>query len=97
MQAVLTRYAGEVSEAYGVELAGRVGVNTGLVVLLPDEAPPEKRFNALGDTVNTAARLQSEAGTGGVVVGPATARQIETVFELEGNGSGRLQGQGRTG
>ena len=52
----------DVSEAYGVELAGRVGVNTGPVVLLADDAPAEERFNALGDTVNTAARLQSAAG-----------------------------------
>ena len=68
MQTVLAGYAKDVQEAYGVTLAGRVGVNTGPVVLLLDDAPVEERFNALGDTVNTAARLQSEAGTGGVAV-----------------------------
>src|ERR1041385_4647051 len=83
MQAVLERYAGEVRGAYDVELAARVGVNTGPVVILPDEAPPEERFNALGDTVNTAARLQSEAGRSGVAVGPATARQVQGAFDLE--------------
>src|SRR5438067_8794399 len=93
MQAALDRYAGEVSEAYGVELSGRVGVNTGPVVLLPGEAAPEERFNALGDTVNTAARLQSEAGQGGVAVGPATARQVEAAFELESIGPVELKGK----
>src|SRR5580765_7774179 len=93
MQAVLAGYAKDVGEAYGVELAGRVGVNTGPVVLLPDDAPAAERFNALGDTVNTAARLQSEAGSGGVAVGPATARQVETAFDLESMGSLALKGK----
>src|SRR5206468_3445971 len=93
MQAALAGYAKDVMEAYGVELAGRVGVNTGPVVLLPDDAAAEERFNALGDTVNTAARLQSEAGSGGVAVGPTTARQVEAVFELEPVGPLELKGK----
>jgi ABC-type transport system substrate-binding protein/class 3 adenylate cyclase len=93
MQAVLAGYGKDVLEAYGVELAGRVGVNTGPVVLLPNDAPAEERFNALGDTVNTAARLQSEAGSGGVAVGPATARQVESAFELESVGPLVLKGK----
>jgi ABC-type transport system substrate-binding protein/class 3 adenylate cyclase len=93
MQAVLAGYAKDVLEAYDVELAGRVGVNTGPVVLLPGDAPAEERFNALGDTVNTAARLQSEAGNGGVAVGQATARQVETAFDLESVGPLVLKGK----
>src|SRR5207247_1185961 len=69
------------------------GVNTGPVVLLPDEAPAEERFNALGDTVNTAARLQSEAGRGGVAVGPGTSQQVDGVFELESAGALELKGK----
>src|SRR3954463_7016223 len=92
MQVALAGYAKEVQAGYGVELAGRVGLNTGPVVLLPDDAPADERFNALGDTVNTAARLQSEAGLGGVAIGPATARQIEAAFELEAVGTLALKG-----
>src|SRR4051794_7437581 len=94
MQAALGAYANDVGEAYGVELAGRVGVNTGPIVLLADDgAPPEERFNALGDTVNTAARLQSAAGRGGVAVGPTTAQQIEGSFELESIGELEFKGK----
>jgi ABC-type transport system substrate-binding protein/class 3 adenylate cyclase len=93
MQAVLAGYAKDVEEAYGVELAGRVGVNTGPVVLLPDNAPDEERFNALGDTVNTAARLQSAAGRGAVAVSPATAQQIGGAFDLESIGELELKGK----
>jgi ABC-type transport system substrate-binding protein/class 3 adenylate cyclase len=93
MQAALDGYAKDVAEAYGVSLGVRVGVNTGAVVLLPDEAPPEERYNALGDTVNTAARLQTHAGAGGVAIGPATARQVQAAFELESVGVLELKGK----
>ena len=89
----LAGYAGEVREAYGIELAARIGVNTGPVVLVPEESPADERYNALGDTVNVAARLQQHAGPGGVVVGPATARQVEEMFELESLGRLELKGK----
>jgi class 3 adenylate cyclase len=94
MQSALDGYGKDVAEAYGLELTGRVGVNTGPIVLVADEdAPPEERFNALGDTVNTAARLQSAAGKRSVAVGPSTAQQIESAFELESIGSLELKGK----
>jgi ABC-type transport system substrate-binding protein/class 3 adenylate cyclase len=93
MQAVLAGYAKEVAEAYGVEVAARVGVNTGPVVLLAGDASPEERYNALGDTVNTAARLQAHAGSSGIAVGPVTASHVEAVFELELVGPLELKGK----
>src|SRR5437870_13375967 len=47
VHAALAAYARDLGEAYGIELTARVGVNTGPVVLLPDEAPPEGRYHAL--------------------------------------------------
>lgn len=93
VQAALERYAGEAEEAYGVRLAGRVAVNTGPVVLLTNESRPEERYNALGDTVNVASRLEKRAGPGGVAVGPATARQVERRFLLEPLGEVSLKGK----
>src|SRR5437773_6837888 len=43
VQQALSGYGRDVAEAYGIELGARVGVNTGPVVLLPDEALPEER------------------------------------------------------
>lgn len=93
IQEVLAGYAGDVAAAYGIQLATRVGVNTGSVVLLPDDAPADERYNALGDTVNVAARLQTHAGPRGVAIGPATARQVEAAFELESLGPLDLKGK----
>ena len=66
IQRALERYAAEVREAYGIELAVRIAINTGPVVIQPDSEDP---YNALGDTVNVAARLGSVAGPGELVVG----------------------------
>jgi ABC-type transport system substrate-binding protein/class 3 adenylate cyclase len=93
MHALLADYAKDVVEAYGVEVAARIAVNTGPVVLLAGDASPEERFNALGDTVNTAARLQTHAGSGGIAVGPVTASQVEAVVELEPVGPLELKGK----
>ena len=89
----LARYAGEFAGAYAIELAARVAVNTGLVVVPALDAPPDRLYNALGDTVNVAARLQTHAGAAGVVVGPATARELAHRFELEPLGKLELKGK----
>jgi ABC-type transport system substrate-binding protein/class 3 adenylate cyclase len=93
IQAALARYGREVEDAYEIRLAGRVAVNTGPVMLVRADLPDEARYNALGDTVNVAARLQSLAGEGGIAVGPATARQIERRFALEALGEVELKGR----
>jgi ABC-type transport system substrate-binding protein/class 3 adenylate cyclase len=93
MQAALEGYAADLAAAYGVKLAARIGVNTGPVVVVADESPAEERYNALGDTVNTAARLQAHAGNGGIVVGSATAAQVESAFDLESVGLLELKGK----
>ena len=92
----LAAYARDVREAYGIEVAARIGVNTGPVVFLAEEVPDDERYNALGDTVNVAARLQQHAGPAGVVVGEATAGQVEQVFALESLGGLELKGKAGT-
>ena len=95
IQRALSQYAQEVEAAYGVQLAVRIGVNTGPVVVGAQQDGDDESYdpwNALGDTVNVASRLQEIAGEGGVVIGPATKRQVESGFELEEMGSQDLKG-----
>jgi ABC-type transport system substrate-binding protein len=89
----LEGYAADVAPAYGVELRARVAVNTGPVVVPAGDAPPNVLYNALGDTVNVAARLQA---LGDLVVGPATARQVAELFELDELGELELKGKSET-
>jgi len=80
IQRALGQYSEEVEAAYGVELSARVGINTGPVVINMESDDP---YNALGDTVNVASRIQELAGPGGIVVGQETHLQVESCFELE--------------
>jgi ABC-type transport system substrate-binding protein/class 3 adenylate cyclase len=86
----LDDYAAEVAPAYGLEIRARVAVNTGPVVVPAGGAPPHVLYNALGDTVNVAARLQTY---GDLVVGPATAHQVDELFELDELGDLELKGR----
>ncbi len=49
----------------------RIGINTGEVIFAP-VGPGRREFTVMGDTVNTAARLQSAAPPEGVLLGEAT-------------------------
>jgi ABC-type transport system substrate-binding protein/class 3 adenylate cyclase len=86
----LARYGDEVGPAYAIELRARVAVNTGPVVVPSRDEPPDQLYNALGDTVNVAARLQSH---GDLVVGRETARQLGDRFRLEPLGELELKGK----
>lgn len=64
-------------EGFGV----RVGIETGLVVLGPVGAGSRVEYGATGDAVNIAARLQSHAEPGTVLVGEATRRAVKPLFD----------------
>jgi ABC-type transport system substrate-binding protein/class 3 adenylate cyclase len=85
IQRAIAQYAEEVKAAYDIDLSVRIGINTGPVVVGVERAEEDgyDPWNALGDTVNVAHRLQEVAGEGGVVVAPTTKRQVESCVELE--------------
>jgi hypothetical protein len=62
----------------------RVVIETGLVVLGQVGAGGRIEQGAMGDSVNTAARLQSATPPGTVVVGPITFERVNDLFEWEG-------------
>jgi ABC-type oligopeptide transport system substrate-binding subunit/class 3 adenylate cyclase len=75
-------YAREVEEAWNVTGFGvRVGVQSGPVVVGAIGAGSRVEYGALGDALNTAARLQSAAGSGEVLVGEETFRLVERMFD----------------
>ncbi|MEM7026220.1 MAG: adenylate/guanylate cyclase domain-containing protein [Pseudomonadota bacterium] len=77
----------------GTELAIRVGINTGLVVV-GDIGTGETRdeMAVVGETPNVAARLQGEAEPGSVVVGASTYRLIEGLFLCDDLGALSVKG-----
>ena len=77
----------------GEPLAARVGIATGLVMvgeLIGEGAAQEEAV--VGETPNLAARLQTLAAPGSVVISQATRRLLGGVFELDDLGPRRLKG-----
>jgi class 3 adenylate cyclase len=75
-------YAAEVRKVWKLpDLSVRVGVNSGQVAI-GVVGGAERHPVALGDTMNVAARLQTAAAPGTIVVGAATARKLAGRFLL---------------
>lgn len=88
-------FAREVADAWGIDsLNVRVGVNSGPVVTGAIGAGERVEFAAMGDAVNVAARLQSEAAPGSVLVGQATRQIVADRFAWEGDVTLWLKGKG---
>ena len=73
----------ELQERQGEELAMRVGVHTGPVVVSTLGEREGQEFVVVGDAVNLASRLQAAAPAGGILISQDTYRQVRGVFEVE--------------
>ncbi|MBA3716729.1 MAG: AAA family ATPase [Actinobacteria bacterium] len=90
----IDEHGDDVARGWGIEgFSVRVGVSTGPVVLGALGAGERVEYAAFGDTVNTAARLQSAAGPGTVLVAANTHRQIELLFAWSEPGELELKGK----
>ena len=72
----------------------RAGVNTGQAIVGNVGTAEQRSFTAIGDATNVAARLQSAAAPGRVVVGAATADALGEGAVLEPLGLLELKGRG---
>src|SRR5215468_2048888 len=77
----------------GVELAVRLGIHTGLVVVGEVGAGTRQEHLALGETPNLAARLQGLAAPNTLVVSAATWQLLGGFFAGQALGSQLLRGQ----
>jgi len=73
-------------------LAVRIGVNTG-VVLLGQGGASGDDIKVVGDTVNTASRLQGTASPDSILIGPGTYAHVSGLFECEALGPIALKGK----
>ena len=70
-----------------------IGVNSGPALVGNIGSDDYRNFTAIGDTTNLAARLQDVARPGGVVIGPATAADLDGRFELSPLGPVHVKGR----
>ncbi len=92
MQAVMAGLAATAGER--PELALRIGVETGEVLVDQSRAAEERDLFVTGDAVNTAARLQAAAAPGTVAIGPSTYSATRDVIEHAELPALELKGKG---
>ncbi|MCK1606571.1 AAA family ATPase [Bradyrhizobium sp. 166] len=89
----VTKAVASLTEPGGVALAARVGIATGLVVVGELIGEGEARERAvIGETPNLAARLQSLAEPGDVVIAESTRRLLAEAFIYQDLGTVPLKG-----
>src|SRR5919205_2256398 len=93
IQAAAKEYGKAIKANYGVDFNVRVGINTGLAVLavVGDEIKTE--YTAMGDTTNVAARLQSAAMPGAVLISADTYHLVKELFEFKPRGATEVKGK----
>jgi class 3 adenylate cyclase/tetratricopeptide (TPR) repeat protein len=90
MRVALAALNAELAQAWGVELAIRIGVNTGEVVA---RDPSEGQSFAVGNAVNVAHRLEEAAAPGEILIGEATFGLVRDDVIADALGSLSLKGK----
>jgi tetratricopeptide (TPR) repeat protein len=73
----------DLGQAYGVECAFRMGLNSGLVVVGSIGDNLRMDYSAIGDTTNLASRLQDHAAPGDILISESTSRLVQGAVRLE--------------
>jgi class 3 adenylate cyclase len=93
MQRAFAEHAARAKKERGIELGLRIGIHTGMVVAGNVRSAAE--YGVMGDTVNTAARLQEAAPAGETYVTQATFRLTNREFTFREVGPVEMKGKER--
>jgi hypothetical protein len=93
MQDDLKRYSARLREAGNLPIEGRVGLNTGEVVVRSlTTGAGQTEYTPIGHTTNLAARMQALAPTGSIAISEQARKLVEGYFALRPLGPTRVKG-----
>ena len=93
MQEELKRYSARLREAGNLPIEGRVGVNTGEVVVRSiTTGAGQTEYTPIGHTTNLASRMQALAPTGSIAISEQTRKFVEGYFQLKPLGPTKVRG-----
>jgi len=89
---ILTDHYPELS---GIQLDVRIGINTGLVTTGKIGKERDGDFTAIGDTVNLASRMESNAPVHSIMLNSSTKKVVENIFVFTDHGEIKVKGKSR--
>src|SRR5208337_4401588 len=93
MQEELKRYSERIRQEGRLPLQGRVGVNTGEVVVRSiTTGEGQTEYTPIGHTTNLASRMQALAPTGSIAISEQTRKFAEGYFQLKSLGPTKVKG-----
>src|SRR4051794_12300584 len=93
MIATVAEYAVQLKASQGIDFQIRAGINSGPVIVGNVGSDLRYEYTALGDAVNVAARMQTSAQPGTVLITAQTQRFIAGVFDFEDLGDMAVKGK----
>jgi len=93
LQEELERYSAKLREAGNLPIEGRVGVNTGEVVVRSiTTGEGQTEYTPIGHTTNLASRMQALAPTASIAISEQTGKLVEGYFQLKPLGPTKVKG-----
>ncbi|HEY7599141.1 MAG TPA: AAA family ATPase, partial [Candidatus Limnocylindrales bacterium] len=86
-------FARQLKQAHGIDFRIRAGINSGPVLVGNVGTDLRYEYTALGDAVNVAARVQTSAEPGTVLISAATQRFVSAVFDFDDLGEVAVKGK----
>ena len=93
IQRALAQFNEQLLAERGLELRARIGINTGPVVVGNVGNDLKMDYTAIGDTTNLAARLESLADPGSVLMSESTSRLVRGLFRVRPLGPLAIKGK----
>jgi class 3 adenylate cyclase len=93
IQGVVTAYGERIKKEHGQEFKMRIGLNSGPVIVGAIGDDLRMDYTAVGDTSNLAARMESMAEPGSILVSDNTHKLVRYFFEFEPLGKIQVKGK----
>jgi class 3 adenylate cyclase len=93
MLGTIDDYGTQLKASHGIDFRIRAGINSGPVMVGNVGSDLRYEYTALGDAVNVAARMQTAAQPGTIVIGEMTRRLTGDTFDLEDLGGLEVRGK----
>jgi class 3 adenylate cyclase/tetratricopeptide (TPR) repeat protein len=93
IQKAIKPYSGELQRRHGCEFKMRIGLNSGPVIVGSIGDDLRMDYTAIGDTTNLAARMESLAAPGTILISQDTHKRVARQFEFNAKGPVKVKGK----